>query len=173
MIPILLQIAAILGVAAYLYSRWASLRRRQAESWDSLVARLQPGWGGHLLTEPPLSGGRRRNFAPRMGWRQVREARGLWSMFENAGVMLEMADFAARNGDAVDGELLEAIRRDAMSIRVEVLSAFARLAVSAVNEGIWTSVLRAESAYAEMELRMTEILQTNAAQVVPSFVAAM
>ena len=44
MILPLLQIAAIAGVAIY-FIRWRSrVRRRNAQSWDSLLAKLRPDW---------------------------------------------------------------------------------------------------------------------------------
>ena len=94
-------------------------------------------------------------------------------MFENARVMLEMADFAARNCDSVDHELLETLRSDAMQIRISVLMTLARYACSQVNEGICINAFRAASMYTGMAARMTQLLQVNAAGMLPEFVAAM
>ena len=60
-------------------------------------------------------------------------------MYEHAGVMLDMADYAARNSDSVDRELLAAFRNDAMQIRVCVLTALARYACSQINENTCVS----------------------------------
>jgi hypothetical protein len=87
--------------------------------------------------------------------------------------MMEMADYAARNSDYVDSELLGILRRDAMQIRVCVLKTLAKYALSEVNDSIRMNALRAESAYAEMALLTTELLQANAGDMLPSFVAAM
>jgi len=98
---------------------------------------------------------------------------GLWVMYQNARVMLEMADFAAKNCDAVDRLLLETLRSDAMQIRVCVLMALAQYAFSHASEGVRVNAFRAASMYTGMAARMTQLLQDNAAVLVPDFVAAM
>jgi hypothetical protein len=94
-------------------------------------------------------------------------------MYQNAGVMVEMADFAARNSDSVDRELLETLRADAMHIRICVLTTLARYACSQVNDAISVNAYRAASMYTGMAARMTQLLQANAAGILPDFVAAM
>jgi hypothetical protein len=94
-------------------------------------------------------------------------------MFHNAGVMVEMADFAARNCDSVDCELLETLRADAMHIRISVSIALLEYAFSQVNDAISVNSYRAASMYTGMAARMTQLLQANAAGILPDFVAAM
>ena len=98
---------------------------------------------------------------------------GLWAMYQNARVMLEMADYAVRNCEAVDRELVETLRSDAMQIRVCVLMALAQYAFSQASEGVRVNAFRAASMYTGMAARMTQLLQENAAIMVPDFVAAM
>jgi hypothetical protein len=98
---------------------------------------------------------------------------GLWVMYQNARVMLEMADFAAKNCDSVDRLLLETLRSDAMQIRVCVLMALAQYAFSHASEGVRVNAFRAASMYTGMAARMTQLLQENAAMLIPDFVAAM
>src|SRR6266536_1331174 len=85
-------------VAIYLGHRTTLLHHRNMQSWESLVARLHPKWS---------VGGERR----------------LWGMFREAGVMLEMADYAERNGTSVDLAIVNTLRRDALRIRIDVLKA--------------------------------------------------
>ena len=171
MIP-LLQIAAVIGAVIYL-DRWrAGVRRRNAQSWDSLLARLRPDWSARELSDLSLSN-ERVNATPEEKWRHVHGAYGLWAMYENARVMLEMADYAARNSDTVDRALLATLRSDALQIRMSVLSALAKYAFNQVNESICVNALRAASMYAEMTARMKDLLEANAAGIVPEFVAAM
>jgi hypothetical protein len=168
----LLQIASIVVVAAYLgYSR-ADARRRNARSWDSLLTRLRPEWSARELIDPNETS---EDFSPTPDekWNRIRGAHGLWAMYENAGVMLEMANYATQNSGSVDHDLLAALRSDSMQIRVCVLTTFARYALSEVNDGLCTNVLQAESAYAEMVLRMTEFLQVSARDIAPKFEAAL
>jgi hypothetical protein len=168
----LLQIAALAAVGAYLYRWGAGLRRRNARSWDSLVARLRPDWNARALTDCSFSG-ERLNFTLHEKWKRLQGAQGLRSIYWNAGVMLEMADYAARNSESFDRELLADLRAEAMQIRLLVLKVFAEFAVNAVDEAISINTLRAESAYAEMAVRITDLLEVNAPDALPAFVAAM
>lgn len=172
MIVPLIETAAIAVVATYLVRLRAGARKRQVQSWDSLVARLRSDWSARELTEHFLwrEG---LDTTPEETWNRVRGPYGLCAMYQNAGVMVEMADFAARNSDSVDHELLETLRNDAMHIRICVLTALARYAFSQVNDAISVSAYRAASMYTGMAARMTQLLQESAAGVVPDFVAAM
>ena len=106
-------------------------------------------------------------------WRLIRGAQGLWTIYENARVMLEMADYTARNSNSVDLELLAALRSDAMQIRVCVITALAKYALSHVNESICVNVTRAANLYTEMTARTAELLQVNGRSMAPNFVPAM
>src|SRR5580658_1849274 len=135
MILPLIQIALIVAVGLYLGHLRARMRRRNTQSWSSLMARLRPEWsarelGDHSLWQEAL------NVNAEDAWQRLDGPRGLWAMYENAQVMIEMADYAARNSDTVDRVLLETLRSDAMKIRVCVFSALAQYALSKANEGI-------------------------------------
>lgn len=169
MILNVLQIASVAVAAICLYGFRAGLRRRNAQSWDSLVAKLQLNGSTHRLGDRSVWNGDM-NVTPAETWQLIRGAQGLWTMFENASVMLEMANYAARNGDRVDRELLVTLRRDAMQIRISVLSALAKYAFSQVNESISTNVSSAVSMYTEMAARTTLILQVNCGNMVPNLV---
>ena len=169
---ILLQIAAIAAVALYLY-RWRNgVRRRNAQSWDSLLARLRPDWSARELSDQFLwkEG---LSATPEDAWQRMEGPKGLWVMFQNAKVMLEMADYAAKHSKDVDRLLLETLRSDAMQIRLCVLMALAQYAFSQASEGVRGNAFRAAQMYTGMAARMTQLLQENAAIVVPDFVAAM
>jgi hypothetical protein len=168
----LLQIGAVVLVALYL-GRWRlSVRRRNSQTWDSLVARLRSDWSARELSDQFLwkEG---LNASPEDTWTRMEGPRGLWVMYQNAKVMLEMADYATRNCDQVDRVLVETLRSDAMQIRVCVLMALAQYAFSHASEGVRVNAFRAASMYTGMAARMTQLLQTNAAIMVPDFVAAM
>ena len=172
MILPLIQIVAIAGAASCIYGFRAGMRRRNAQSWDSLMARLRLDLSVSRLADRSVWNGDL-NVTPEEKWTLIRGARGLWTMYENARVMLEMADYAACNSDSVDSELLAALRSDAMQIRVCVLAALAKYAFSQVNESITENVSRAASVYTEMAARTAEILQVNGREMVPNFVPAM
>jgi hypothetical protein len=94
-------------------------------------------------------------------------------MYQNARVMLDLANFAARHSDSVDPMLLETLRSDAMQIRVCVLMALFQYAFSHASEGVRVNAFRAASMYTGMAARMTQLLQDHAAMALPDFVAAM
>jgi hypothetical protein len=165
----LIQIVAFIATAAYLFHAGRNLRRRSALSWDSLMARLRPDGNARELSDLCFSR-HGLNSIPIEKWKHVHV---LWAMYSNAGVMIEMADYAALNSDSVSLEFLADLRGEAMLMRICVLKTLASFALSAGNERIWANALRAESAWAEMEIRIIELLELGAAEIVPEFVAAM
>lgn len=172
MVLAMLQVLAVAVIAICFHSVRASLRRRNAQSWESIVSRLRTDSSTRRLGDRSIWNGDL-NLAPEEKWQLMRGAHGLWAMYENAGVMLEMADYAARNSDTVDRELLATLRSDAMQIRVCVLSALTKYAFSQVNEGISVNLSRAANMYTEMAERTTELLQGNVGSMVPNLVPTM
>jgi hypothetical protein len=172
MILILLQVVVIAAVVGF-FLRWrAGVRRRNSQSWDSLLARLRPEWSARDLSDQFLwkEGV---NATPDDAWQRMEGPKGLWVMFQNARVMMEIADFATRNGSDVDRVLLETLRSDAMQIRVCVLMGLAQYAFSQAGEGVRVNAFRAASMYTAMAARLTQLLQDHAAVILPDFVAAM
>ena len=172
MILLLIQIAAIAAIALYL-GRWQrGNRRRNSQSWESLLARLRPDWSArevsdHFLWEEGMSA------TADDAWQRMEGPKGLWVMYQNARVMLEMADFATRNSNSVDRVLIETLRSDAMQIRVCVLMALAQYGFSKASEGVRVNAFRAATMYTAMAARMTQLLQEHAPVIIPDFVAAM
>jgi hypothetical protein len=172
MILSILQVAVIAIIAFYLVRWRIAAGRRNAQTWNSLLARLRPDWSGrdlseHFLWKEGLSA------TPEDAWQRMEGAKGLWAMHQNARVILEMADFAARNSDGVDRLLVETLRSDAIQIRLLVLVALVQYAFSQASEGVRVNGFRAAQMYTGMAARMTQLLQDHAALVVPDFVAAM
>jgi hypothetical protein len=168
----LLQFGAVVLVALYL-GRWRlSVRRRNTQSWEALMSRLRPDWSARELSDQFLwkEG---LSTSPEETWTRMEGPHGLWVMYQNAKVMLEMANYATRNCENVDRVLVETLRSDAMQIRVCVLMALAQYAFSHASEGVRVNAFRAASMYTGMAARMTQLLQQNAAVLVPDFVAAM
>jgi hypothetical protein len=172
MILSVLQVAAVASIGFYLVRWRIEVRRRNARTWDSLLARLRPDWSArdlseHFLWKEGLSA------TPEDAWQRMEGAKGLWAMHQNARVMLEMADFAARNGDGVDRLLVETLRSDAIQIRLLVLVALAQYAFSQASEGVRVNAFRAAQMYTGMAARMTQLLQDHVPAIIPDFVAAM
>lgn len=168
----LLQVAALSAIAFYLVRWRRSVRRRSHESWDSLLTRLRPDWSGRDLSDRFLweEG---LNSTPDDTWKRMQGAKGLWVIYKNAQVMLEMANYAAKNCDGVDRTLVENLHSDAIQIRVCVLMALGQYAFTHASEGVRVNAFRAASLYTGMAARMTHLLQDYAAAMVPDFVAAM
>jgi hypothetical protein len=169
---VVLQIVAVFAVALVLVGFRKSAKRRNSQSWDALLARLRPEWSArelsdHFLWQEGLSA------TPEDAWQRMEGPKGLWVIYQNARVMQEMADFAAKNCDAVDRLLIETLHSDAMQIRVCVLTALGQYAFRHASEGVRVNAFRAASIYTGMAARMTQLLQEHAAVMVPDFVAAM
>lgn len=172
MILSILQVAAVAIILLYLVRCRFEVRRRSAQTWDSLLARLRSDWSARDLSEHFLW---KEGFSatPEDAWFRMEGPKGLWAMYQNAKVMLEMADYAARNSDNVDRLLLETLRSDAMQIRLLVLMALGQYAFSQASDGVRVNAFRAAQMYTGMAARMTQLLQNHAAMIVPDFVAAM
>src|ERR1700751_3432538 len=172
MILMVVQLAVIAVVVGFFFRWRAGIRRRNSQSWDSLLAQLRPEWSARELSDQFLwkEG---LNATQDDAWQRMEGPKGLWVMFQNAKVMMEMADFAAKHDQAVDRVLIETLRSDAMQIRVCVLMGLAQYAFSQASEGVRVNAFRAASMYTSMAARMTQLLQDHAAMVLPDFVAAM
>jgi hypothetical protein len=166
------QISAAIAIALVLFQWRKSVRRRNTQTWDSLLARLRTEWRAHELSDHFLwqEG---LSATPEDAWQRMEGPKGLWVMYQNARVMLEMADYAAKNIEGVDRLLVETLHSDAMQIRVCVMTALAQYAFTQASEGVRVNAFRAASMYTGMAARMTQLLQEHAAVMVPDFVAAM
>lgn len=172
MIFTLLQIATVAAIVAYLAKWQMGVRRRNAQTWATLLSRLRPEWSArelcdHFLWEEGLSA------TPDDAWKRMEGPKGLWIMYQNAQVMQEMAIYASNHCEGVDPVLVQTLHSDAMQIRVCVLAALAQYAFTQASEGVRVNAYRAASMYSGMAARMTSLLQDYAAVQVPDFVAAM
>jgi hypothetical protein len=168
----LVQLAAIAAIVYYLVRWRASAKLRNAQTWDSLLAKLRPDWSARELSDQFLwkEG---LSTTPEDAWKRMEGPKGLWVIYQNARVMLEMADYASRHCEGVDRLLVETLHSDAMQIRVCVFSALGQYAFTQASEGVRVNAFRAASMYTGMAARMTQMLQEHAAVLVPDFVAAM
>jgi hypothetical protein len=170
MILAALEFCLVISIAFYLGFWRAGVQRRQAQAWERLVEQLQangfdPDLGDRVFAEDHA-------VTPQERERRVQDAHGLWSMYENARVMLDMANYAAANSATIDRELLADLRRDAMQIRVCVMIELSRHASAELNESTCGNIARASAVYADMVSRMAELLQANSGALVAGFVPA-
>jgi hypothetical protein len=166
------QLAAVLAVAAYFVHWRKSAKARNSQTWEALLAKLRPEWSArelsdHFLWQEGLSA------TPEEAWKRMEGPKGLWVMYQNARVMAEMADYAAKHCGGVDPLLVETLHSDAMQIRVCVITALVQYGFRQAGDGVRVNAFRAASMYTGMAARTTQLLQAYAAAMVPDFVAAM
>lgn len=87
--------------------------------------------------------------------------------------MLEMADFAHTNRETIDHVLLDRLRSDALQIRRRALRILVQWVIDAGTETVQINAFQLVSMYTGMTARMVELVQQNAAAVLPEFVTAM
>ena len=171
MIYVVFPVAVIAVAALYLAHLRAAARRRNAQSWESLVAQLRLDWTPRELNDC-TQGSERISATPEVAWQGIKGPKGLCVMYQNARVMMEMADYAALSSDSVDSELLAALRSDAMQVRLSVLKALAKYACNQVNESTCLNVSHAAAMYVEMAARTTQLLQVSGGEMAHAFAAA-
>lgn len=167
----------IIGVLLFsfiVYWRRNQSRRRVA-SWESIIARLRSNteFGFDEVAERYLySEGIK--ATPADIWQRIDGANGLWAMYTNAGVLMELADYASEHGGAdVPEELIESLRSDALQIRMAVIIALAKYGFSRSGVAASVNAHRAASAYSAMLAHITTLFQEHSALFFPRFLEAM
>ena len=175
MILPILSIAVTAVPAAYaVYWRRVQAKRRAAD-WDAIMARFRSNseFGFADITDRYL-------YSPGIQatseniWPRINGVEGLWAMFTNAGVLMELADYAlAHSGGAVPEMLLEELRSDAMQLRLAVITAIVRYGVSRSGVSASVNAHRAACAYGSMLAHMTSLFQEHSTLFFPRFLEAM
>jgi hypothetical protein len=107
-----LQVAAVSAVTLHLVRCRLQIRRRNRQSWNFLSARLDSRWNFAVLHEEET------NATPAM----------LWTIYRNAQIMQQMADYIERNYQNADRKLIATLHRDATRIRFASLASLAQYA---------------------------------------------
>lgn len=166
----------ILGVSLLIV--YACVWRRQQwtrgkKSWDEIVARLcGHDWGLEDIAEGYLYKSGIRATTQDI-WQRIAGCRGLWAMYKNAPVLVDLADYAAKHGDGIDPILLSELRRDAFQIRLYVIMALAQHAMTASSAGAAFNAHRAAAVYSEMLARLTGYMQEHSAKLFPNYLDAI
>jgi hypothetical protein len=94
-------------------------------------------------------------------------------MYCNAPLLLQLANYAAEHGTDPDDALMEGLRSGAFQIRLCVLMALAKYAMShsTVRESV--SAYRTTNLYSEMLARLTSLFQESAGQLFFKYLEAM
>lgn len=175
MILPILTIAATAVPAAYtIYWRRTQTKRRCA-NWDSIVARFRSNseFGFAEITDRYLySPGI--HATPQDIWPRIQGVNGLWAMYINAGVLMELADYASMHGgEAIPEMLIEELRSDALQLRLAVFVAMVRYGFSRSGVSASVNAYRAACAYSSMLAHMTTLFQEHSALFFPRFLEAM
>jgi hypothetical protein len=166
------EITAIITAAVCFLWWQIRVRRRRTAAWNTLVANLQPNRGDIELANH-LNGNKDLFALPKEKWQSTNVAEGLWTMYENAGVMLDIANYAAFNSTSIDPETIAALRQDAFQLRVRVVVALSKCACNQMNESTSAIVSRATAYYADMVKRTAELARANGKTLAPAFAASM
>lgn len=164
----------VVGFLVVYVRQWKNRLLRRHKDWNQMLLSLRVNdWGADAICERYLwkEG---INATPEDIWHRIEGPKGLWAMYENAGILLQMAEYAAEQGDdAADSILLASLRADAFHLRLHVLMALGEFALTARGKNIGVNAHRAAQLYAGMLARMTRLLQEHATNLLPRFVAAI
>jgi len=154
---LLLLAVVLLLVVLVLVRRPVALFQPNRRSWASLVGRLRPDWTTRELNDC-FAWDRCIVETPEDIWEVMNGPKGLWVMYCNAGVMLEMVDYTVQHGINVDQDLVDGIRSAACSIRSYALKALGHYAVTYAWDTIYDNAFMAASQYLDVTRRMQELL---------------
>jgi hypothetical protein len=171
-VPLLQVIVTALLIAyAGLWRRQQSKKR--AKSWDGIISQLRCNdWGIEEITERYLYKSELQ-VTTKDVWQRIQGCKGLWAMYKNSAVLVQLADYAAEHGEGVDQELLEGLRSDAIQIRLCVMLALGQYLFSASGVGASVNALRAVATYSAMMVRLTAFIQEYSTPLFSSYLDAV
>ena len=102
---------------AYLCVRRVELHRRNRRSWDAIVEKLLPG-SGKASTSADVATDLDKRFTNEAIETRARSVPGRREMHRSAGTMMEMADYAERNGGTPTTSAVASLRSHAAAIRI-------------------------------------------------------
>lgn len=147
--------------------------KRRAKSWNAIISQLHCNdWGIEEISERFLYKSEVQ-VTPKDVWQRIQGCKGLWAMYKNSPVLVQLADYAAEHGHDVDIEMLEGLRSDAFQIRLCVLLALGQYMVSATSVGASVNAHRAVATYSAMLVRLTAFIQEYSTPLFPSYLDAV
>jgi hypothetical protein len=151
--------ALLIGYAAF----WRRQQtQRRAKSWQGIISQLRCNdWGSEV------------QVTTKDVWQRIQGCKGLWAMYKNSPILVQLADYAAEHGEGVDQEMLEGLRSDAFQIRLCVLLALGQYVCSASSVGAAVNAHRAVATYSAMLVRLTAFIQEYSTPLFPSYLDAV
>ena len=173
MLPIISVVSVSAMVSYAIYWRRHQAKRRAAD-WDSIVSRLRSNseFGFSEVTHRYLYS-HEINATPADIWQRIDGANGLWAMYTNAGVLMELADYATEHGENIPEQLIEELRSDALQLRIAVLISLTKYAFSRSGVAASVHAHRAASAYSALLAHLTTLFQEHSALYFPRFLESM
>ena len=173
MILPLLQVivtALLIGYAAFWRRQQA---QRRAKTWEGITSQLRDNdWGIEEITERFLYKSEVQ-VTTKDVWQRIHGCKGLWAMYKNSAVLVQLADYAAAHGESVDHQMLEELRSDAVQIRLCVILALGQFLFSASSVAASVNAHRAVSNYSSMMVRLTSFVQEYSTGLFPSYLNAV
>jgi hypothetical protein len=162
--------ALLIGYAAF----WRRQQtQRRAKSWNAIISRLHCNdWGIEEISERFLYKSEVQ-VTTKDVWQRIQGCKGLWAMYKNSPILVQLADYAAEHGEGVDQEMLEGLRSDAFQIRLCVLMALGQYVCSAASVGAAVNAHRAVATYSAMLVRLTAFIQEYSTPLFPSYLDAV
>lgn len=173
-LPILTIAVTAVPTAYVIHWRRAQAQRRN-QDWNSILGRFRSHseFGFTEITENYL-------YSPAIDaspadiWSRIRGAEGLWAMYTNAGVLMDLAEYAAVHGGEAIPEMLAAeLRSDALQLRLAVIIALSRYAFSRSGVAAAVNAHRAACAYGSLLAHITTFFQDYSTLYFPRFLEAM
>jgi hypothetical protein len=171
-LPLLQVILTALLIAYAAFWRRQQTKRRD-KSWNGIISQLRGNdWGIEEISERFLYKSEVQVTAKDV-WERIQGCKGLWAMYRNSPVLVQLADYAAEHGQNVDIEMLEGLRSDAFQIRLCVLMALGQYVFSASSVGAAVNAHRAVATYSSMLVRLTAFIQEYSTPLFPSYLDAV
>jgi hypothetical protein len=172
-LPIISSVC-VTGLVSYAVYWRRNQAKRRAADWDSIVSRLRSNseFGFSEITNRYLYSDEI-NATPADIWQRIDGANGLWAMFTNAGVLMQLADYATEHGQDVPEQLIEELRSDALQLRIAVLISLTKYACSRSGVAASVHAHRAATAYGSLLAHMTMLFQEHSALFFPRFLESM
>jgi hypothetical protein len=157
----------------YIYWRHRQHRMR-ASSWDWIASQVASNrefnfdtLSRKYLYEDGI------DATPETVWEKINGVMGLWSMFRNAGLFLQLVDYATEHGAEPPEELLESLRADAVQVRIAVLISMGKYVSTGSHVAPRVNAYRAAMAYSSMLAHMTKLFQNHSTMLFPRFLECM
>jgi hypothetical protein len=169
----LLQVILTALLVAYAGFWRRQQRKRAAKSWDGIISQLRCNdWGIEEISERFLYKSEVQVTAKDV-WQRIQGCKGLWAMYKNSPILVQLADYAAEHGEGVDQEMLEGLRSDAFQIRLCVMLSLAQYMLSASSVGASVNAHRAVAAYSAMLVKLTAFIQEYSTPLFSSYLDAV